>query len=170
MKIYAQIDGSSSAHENIKPGCELTASWPSYYGDVYFKGDNCLYDSQSTSPTFICSIPNKQTVYWHCLDNIIDNQCCTQLTTDTVPNPYAPICKRQYKGVADWFDIWSDGWITDDGSTLHEAVKSCGIVTMWNPTPIRDTDNYMVQFALPLQAGNCVGKAIYESGGPYVSC
>ncbi|KAJ5705055.1 hypothetical protein N7536_000744 [Penicillium majusculum] len=122
LKIYAQIDGSSSTHENIQPGCELTASWPSYYGDS---------------------------------------------TTDTVPNPYAPICKRQYKGVADWFDVWSDGWITDDGSTLHEAVKSCGIVTMWNPTHIRDTNNYMVQFALPLQAGNCVGKAIYESGGPY---
>ncbi|KAJ5870537.1 hypothetical protein N7455_005478 [Penicillium solitum] len=123
VKIYAQIDSSSSTHENIQPGY-----------------------------------------------NIIDNQCCTQSTTDTVPNPYAPICKRQYKGVADWFDIWSDGWITDDGSTLHEAVKSCGIVTMWNPTHIRDTNNYMVQFALPLQAANCVGKAIYESGGPYVSC
>jgi len=43
--IYAMFDSSNTLAENVQPGCQLDASWPSNYGDVYFGADNCLYDS-----------------------------------------------------------------------------------------------------------------------------
>lgn len=43
--IYAKFDPNNLDAGNVQPGCELAASWPSNYGDVYFHEDNCLYDS-----------------------------------------------------------------------------------------------------------------------------
>ena len=52
---------------NVVPGCELIASWPRGYHDIYFGQDNCLYDSGN---------------------NRIDGQCCTSKTITSVANPY----------------------------------------------------------------------------------
>jgi hypothetical protein len=52
---------------NVIPGCELNATWPRNYDDIFFGQDNCLYDSNSKS---------------------IDGQCCTANTTTSVANPY----------------------------------------------------------------------------------
>ncbi|CAJ2503658.1 Uu.00g110520.m01.CDS01 [Anthostomella pinea] len=59
--------GGSSSNKEVVPGCKLVASWSSNYGDVYYGDGDCLRDSSN---------------------NIIDNQCCTASTTDTVANPY----------------------------------------------------------------------------------
>jgi hypothetical protein len=42
--IYAMFDGSGNRAGKVKPGCKLDASWPSNYGDIYFR-NNCLVDS-----------------------------------------------------------------------------------------------------------------------------
>ena len=65
--IYARFNGQDTTDVNVIPGCELNATWPSNYGDIYFGQDNCLYDSSSKS---------------------IDGQCCTANTTTSVANPY----------------------------------------------------------------------------------
>jgi hypothetical protein len=31
------------------PGCQLNVTFPSFFGDVEFKSDNCLYDEGRTS-------------------------------------------------------------------------------------------------------------------------
>ncbi|KAJ5185870.1 hypothetical protein N7491_006261 [Penicillium cf. griseofulvum] len=108
VKIHAKVDGSNSEHKFIRPGCELTASWPSYYGDVYFKGDDCLYDGE---------------------DNIIG--CCTQPTLDFVPNPYAHVCEKEYQFWYDQFTIWTDSFPHGDVNALRSGVYGCGVVTKW---------------------------------------
>ena len=40
--IYADFD-NNNLNPYVVPGCELDASWPSSYGDVYFNTDNCLH-------------------------------------------------------------------------------------------------------------------------------
>jgi hypothetical protein len=65
--IYAQFNGQDTTDKNVIPGCELNATWPRSYGDIYFGQGNCLYDSSS---------------------KVIDGQCCTAKTTTSVANPY----------------------------------------------------------------------------------
>ncbi|KAN0087197.1 hypothetical protein V8E54_000885 [Elaphomyces granulatus] len=67
--IYAQFNGQDTTDVNVVPGCELIASWPRDYHDIYFGQDNsnCLYDSGN---------------------NRINDQCCTSKTTTSVANPY----------------------------------------------------------------------------------
>jgi hypothetical protein len=67
--IYAQFNGQDTTDENVIPGCELNASWPRDYRDIYFgrENSNCLYDSGN---------------------NRINGQCCTAKTTTSVANPY----------------------------------------------------------------------------------
>ncbi|KAH8804370.1 hypothetical protein F5884DRAFT_753978 [Xylogone sp. PMI_703] len=67
--IYAQFDGSDHSSQYVDPGCQLLASWPSNYGDIFFGADNCLYDAQG---------------------NNIDGQCCVSGTggSNIVLNPY----------------------------------------------------------------------------------
>ncbi|KAJ7470981.1 hypothetical protein FB451DRAFT_1399734 [Mycena latifolia] len=68
--IYARFDSGNKSPEAV-PGCKLNAAWPSYYGNVFFGADNCLYDADSQN---------------------IDGQCCRAGTggSKPVPNPYAP--------------------------------------------------------------------------------
>ena len=40
--IYADFDNNNFNSAAV-PGCELDASWPSGYGDIYFNADNCLH-------------------------------------------------------------------------------------------------------------------------------
>ena len=40
--IYADFD-NNNLDPSVVPGCELNASWPSWYGDIYFNADNCLH-------------------------------------------------------------------------------------------------------------------------------
>ncbi|KAJ5613080.1 hypothetical protein N7510_006274 [Penicillium lagena] len=65
--IYAKFNGDDKTDYNVVPGCKLEAVWPRNYGDIYFGADNCLYDSTGAK---------------------IFDQCCTESTTDSVPNPY----------------------------------------------------------------------------------
>jgi hypothetical protein len=41
--IYADFDDNNNSNRSVVPGCELDASWPSRYGDIYFNADNCLH-------------------------------------------------------------------------------------------------------------------------------
>ena len=44
VTIYAKFSGDKvNKYENS--GCVLNAVWPSYYGDIFFGADNCLYDT-----------------------------------------------------------------------------------------------------------------------------
>jgi hypothetical protein len=43
--IYGKFDDSNTSPGNVQPGCELDASWPADYGDIYVREDFCLYDS-----------------------------------------------------------------------------------------------------------------------------
>lgn len=67
--FYARFDGSDVAPTAI-PGCILHATWPAYYGEIYFGADNCLYDDSGKA---------------------INDQCCDEGTGGDapVPNPYA---------------------------------------------------------------------------------
>lgn len=44
--FFAMFDGGDTTNKYVTANCILIASWPSYYGDVYFGADNCLYDTQ----------------------------------------------------------------------------------------------------------------------------
>jgi len=46
--FYAMFSGSNDG-EYALSGCTMEATWPSYYGDIYFAADNCLYDAQCKS-------------------------------------------------------------------------------------------------------------------------
>ena|SRR5436190_6017779 len=64
--IYAKFDGGDTTDKNVIPGCQLVATWPRNYGDIFFGADNCLYDAGGTSL----------------------NQCCSSSTITSVANPY----------------------------------------------------------------------------------
>ncbi|PLB40905.1 uncharacterized protein BDW47DRAFT_122977 [Aspergillus candidus] len=151
VKIYGKFDSEDAAWYNKKGGCELTASWPSEYGDVRYQDDNCLHDADG---------------------NIIDNQCCTEPAKDDVPNPYGPICKREYSFSVDQVTIYSSGWMTDDGSNLWKQMSRCGPVTKWEVNPVRNqAGQKWVYFHLPIQiGGSCVQQGIWEAGGPWANC
>ncbi|KAG6807978.1 hypothetical protein H0H92_005845, partial [Tricholoma furcatifolium] len=67
--IYARFNSGDTTDQYVIPGCQLDASWPSYYGDIYFGDDNCLYDGNGQN---------------------INGQCCNVGSggTQEVPNPY----------------------------------------------------------------------------------
>jgi len=44
-QIFACFSGSDS-DEIAYAACGMVFSWPSYYGDVYYGADNCLYDAR----------------------------------------------------------------------------------------------------------------------------
>lgn len=134
MKIYAQVDGSSSAHENIQPGCELTASWPSYHSDIYCKGNSCLYGSQSTSPMYPkqtdCVLTLSRQYHRQSMLHSGNKQYCSENIRSHLQETV-----QRCDGL-----VWHlERWLDHKRSTFHEAVKSCGIVTIWNPTPFRET-------------------------------
>jgi hypothetical protein len=148
--------------------CELQASWPANYGDVYFGADGCLYDSES---------------------NKISNQCCTtpdiNRSGPTV-NPYfdprpAASCQRTRTQHFIYFQIYTKGWITDNGDALQNLANECGgPVTKWSFEPNTDIETdgssakiglfeaqYLASFLLPeTLPENCVGQAIASAGGP----
>jgi hypothetical protein len=44
--IYARFDGGVTTKKYVVAGCKLVASWDSSWKDIYFRADNCLYDSK----------------------------------------------------------------------------------------------------------------------------
>ena len=78
------------------------------------------------------------------------------------------------------FDVYSRGWITDNGDALHREAKGCGLMTGWTFEEVsateRDgsdqnlgdyTSQYLARFNLPATfKKGCVGRAIRSAGGP----
>jgi hypothetical protein len=165
--ILSGYDSSDPYSPQQSAKCELQARWPANYGDVYFGADGCLYDSKS---------------------NKIFNQCCsTPDINNSGPtvNPYfdprpAASCQRTPGIGFVHFEIYSKGWITDNGDALHKQAKGCGLMTGWSFGTNTDiqTDGssahieryrpqYLAMFNLPATfKSGCVGRAIASAGGP----
>ncbi|KAF2805435.1 uncharacterized protein BDZ99DRAFT_574380 [Mytilinidion resinicola] len=163
--IYGNFDKTNSMNGNVQPGCKLQAQWPANYGDVYFDvSDGCLYDSGNSK---------------------IWDECCTDSTTDQISNPYEKVaasCQRTPGVGFVHFEIYSNGWITDGGKTLHDEINGCTptSVTSWSfgwnhgvqkdgsAANLGDYDTeYLAKFNIDLFFKNgCVGRAIASAGGP----
>ncbi|KAN0070384.1 hypothetical protein V8E54_011253 [Elaphomyces granulatus] len=165
--ILSGYDSSDPYSPQQSAKCELQARWPANYGDVYFGADGCLYDSNS---------------------NKIFNQCCsTPDINNSGPtvNPYfdprpAASCQRSPGFGFVHFEIYSKGWITDNGDALHKQAKGCGLMTGWSfgtNTNIQSDGSsadigryrpqYLAKFNLPATfKSGCVGRAIASAGGP----
>ncbi|KAN0070372.1 hypothetical protein V8E54_011241 [Elaphomyces granulatus] len=165
--ILSGYDSSDPYSPQQSAKCELQARWPANYGDVYFGADGCLYDSNS---------------------NKIFNQCCsTPDINNSGPtvNPYfdprpAASCQRTPGFGFVHFEIYSKGWITDNGDALHKQAKGCGLMTGWSfgtNTNIQSDGSsadigryrpqYLAKFNLPATfKSGCVGRAIASAGGP----
>ena len=39
------FNNGDTTDPEVNAGCGLNATWPSYYGDIIFGPDNCLYDA-----------------------------------------------------------------------------------------------------------------------------
>jgi hypothetical protein len=63
--ICSNFDRNNVKDTKVVPGCKLTATFPSTFGDMDFKSDDCLWDRSGNR-----------------------YGCCTDSTTDQVPNPY----------------------------------------------------------------------------------
>ncbi|KAH8804368.1 hypothetical protein F5884DRAFT_406045 [Xylogone sp. PMI_703] len=67
--FFARFNGDERTNQVANPGCQMYASWPTNYVDIYFGTDNCLYDAGG---------------------NQINGQCCQAGTGNGVQvlNPY----------------------------------------------------------------------------------
>jgi hypothetical protein len=55
--ILSGYDPSDPYSPQLSPKYELQASWPTYYVDIYFEADGCLYDSENKTIFNQCSTP-----------------------------------------------------------------------------------------------------------------
>lgn len=70
-EVYAKYDNAG------KPNCKKTFEWPSYYGDVYFGADNCLYDSKGLFSSISGTIKTRMA---DCdLGQNFGQQCCVNM-------------------------------------------------------------------------------------------
>ncbi|KAI9853989.1 MAG: hypothetical protein M1813_001598 [Trichoglossum hirsutum] len=162
--IYANFNAGDTVADNVTPGCELSARWPSNYGDVYFGEDNCLYDSGG---------------------NRIYDECCKGSTSASIQNPYQKIalCYKEEVDVlvpvALKYTIFINGWASDGGAALRKQAKGCGLLTDWKfqtTTEVKPGSSssgakhrsyhYVATFTLPAFVEGCVGRAIKSAGGP----
>lgn len=69
MLIYAEVP--DNGQDRVTPGCYKELSWPSYYGDIYWGADNCLYDAkaQKIDGGQCCDDVDPTVMQWNVIDN-----------------------------------------------------------------------------------------------------